>query len=105
MTLRALQDGAVIKLIGELDLETAHVLEDTFVNGPPGAEVSLDLSELTFMDSSGLRVLLGLRNLYGQVVLINPSPPVERLLELTLAERADGFAVRRDTAGPDSSTT
>ena len=46
--------------------------------------------------------MLGLRNLYGKVVVINPSAAVAQLIDLTLTERVDGFTVRRESAGSDS---
>jgi anti-sigma B factor antagonist len=44
---------------GEIDLSNANVLRDALVAEIlPGIRVFLDLSELDFMDSSGIRVLL-----------------------------------------------
>ena len=91
------QEGAVLRLIGEVDLGTVHVLEDAVAATPRLAEVCLDLSGVTFMDSMGLRALLGLRKMYGQVVFLNPSKAVERLIALTQVERVDGLTIRRDT--------
>jgi anti-anti-sigma factor len=90
-------EGPVLRLIGEVDLGTVHVLEDAVAKMPRLTEVSLDLSEVTFMDSAGLRGLLGLCNLYGQIVVHNPSNAVERLIALTQTERRDGFTIRRGT--------
>jgi len=51
----------VINITGDLDLSTAPDVcgrvEDTFRD--PGARVLLDLTQLTFCDSTGLRALLG----------------------------------------------
>ena len=54
-------DGrAVIIVRGELDLATAPDLEEIVTERlDAGQEVVLDLRELEFMDSSGLRVLVG----------------------------------------------
>jgi anti-anti-sigma factor len=53
------------------------------------ARVVLDLAHVTFMDSSTLRELLraemALRAGGGRLVLAAPTPPVQRLLELTRA--------------------
>jgi anti-anti-sigma factor len=54
-------DGrAVVVVRGELDLATAPDLEQIVTQRlDAGQEVVLDLRELEFMDSSGLRVLVG----------------------------------------------
>ena len=49
-----------------------------------GRPLRIDLSELAFMDSTGLRALLGLQREHGDVKLRGPlQPAVQRLLELT----------------------
>jgi anti-sigma B factor antagonist len=76
-------------LSGELDLATAAGLETTvlglFVEGVNSVE--LDLSRLTFMDSTGLRAVLRAQELcaeHGYDFLVTPgSGQVQRLLELT----------------------
>jgi anti-anti-sigma factor len=54
------RDGGVIVLVrGELDLATAPDLEEVVSDRmDAGQEVVVDLRELQFMDSSGLRVLV-----------------------------------------------
>lgn len=53
--------------------------------------VEIDLSEISFLDSSGLGALIGIhkttstRN--GMVRLVNPSPQVEQILQLTRTNR------------------
>ena len=48
------------------------------------ADATIDLSELAFMDSTGLRALLGAaRDLPGPQLQGPLQPPVQRLLELT----------------------
>lgn len=50
---------AVVTIRGELDLATAPELETTLLERlDAGHDVVLDLRELQFMDSSGLRVLV-----------------------------------------------
>ncbi|MBK1699969.1 STAS domain-containing protein [Thiococcus pfennigii] len=64
------------------------------------ARLVLDLSELTFCDSSGLSVLIsGLkaaRAKGGEVVLAGPTPPVRALIELTRLHQV--FAIYDDAA-------
>jgi len=55
-------DALTLAVAGELDLETAPKLADR-VGGKSSdgvAALTLDLTELTFMDSSGLRLLIEL---------------------------------------------
>jgi anti-anti-sigma factor len=52
--------GAVMSLHGELDLQSAPGLEErlSVVDGTAPGPLVVDLSGLTFMDSSGLRVII-----------------------------------------------
>jgi anti-anti-sigma factor len=54
-----IEDGAepTIRLAGELDLASAYRLRGVLRD--VGGDMTLDLSELTFLDSSGMSVLLG----------------------------------------------
>jgi anti-sigma B factor antagonist len=62
LTLRSVRDGSkhVIELVGELDMHNATALstELTRVEASDAEEILLDLSRLTFIDSSGLRLFL-----------------------------------------------
>lgn len=53
--------------------------------------IDVDLSETTFVDSCGLGALLSLQktcvNRNGAVRLLNPTPPVQQILELTRMHR------------------
>lgn len=73
-----------IVLVGELDLHTAPLLEAELTRAPSGT-VEVELSEVTFIDSSGLRVLVAERQKRGPdgLVLRAPSAVVRRLLEVT----------------------
>jgi anti-anti-sigma factor len=77
-------DGAVvIRLVGELDLVSEPVLAGALEQAD-GQPLRVDLSELAFMDSTGLRVLLSLQREHADVRLRGPlQPAVQRLLELT----------------------
>ncbi|MEM1298032.1 MAG: STAS domain-containing protein [Pseudomonadota bacterium] len=49
-------------------------------------ELLVDVSEVTFVDSSGIGALVGLRKKvgeHGSVVLLNPQPFVRKVLSLT----------------------
>jgi anti-anti-sigma factor len=81
---------ANVALRGELDMLATSELEPELARlaAEPGvAEVALDLRELDFLDSSGLRaVLLGSRLLAEndrRLVLVRGPSPVQRVFELT----------------------
>lgn len=79
-------DGfVVVELRGELDVATVPVLSNTLA-AISGSTVVVDLSELTFMDSSGISALIharkqSARDGYG-LVLTRPSANVERVLAI-----------------------
>ena len=51
----------VLVVVGELDLATAPILE-TALEQAVARDVTLDLSQLRFLDSTGIRVLVGTHN-------------------------------------------
>lgn len=83
--------GWVIEVRGELDLATGPILKQHLQrygdpsgnNGFPRSIVYL-LSDLEFMDVSGLNALLGAVNGHGPdtIIIREPSSPVRRLLEV-----------------------
>lgn len=78
-------DECVIRVSGELDAASAPELE-TELRGDHRL-IRLDLSEVTFIDSRGLRVILAAARSAAEkghrVVIENPSSSVRRLLEVT----------------------
>ena len=85
------EDGAMhISLSGEIDLANAAVIEDEIrsaVSTQPSA-VSVDLTELSYIDSAGIRILYGLASrlqaLRIVLELIVPlESPTRRLIELS----------------------
>jgi anti-sigma B factor antagonist len=85
-------DVATIAIAGDLDLSTAPELERSLSgvqnNGRP---VLLDLRRVSFMDSSGLRVILAAdaraRSAGSRLVLVEGPPGVQRVFQLTLLDR------------------
>ncbi|MFH9352183.1 STAS domain-containing protein [Kitasatospora sp. NPDC017646] len=78
----------VVTAHGEIDLDTApHLRREISRALAEHQEVVLDLSEVTFMDCSGLGVLVRARNQADRsgrrLVLRGIGRPVTRLLELT----------------------
>jgi anti-anti-sigma factor len=87
---QSVRDGRhTLQCSGELDLAVAAELETTVLGlcGEGVSGIELDLSQLTFMDSSGLRVVLSAQELcaeHGYDFLVRGgSGQVKRLLELT----------------------
>jgi len=90
LSVRETREGGVRRLIpvGELDLATAPLLESTFdaVFGDDDAEmIVLDLTELSFMDSTGIHLLIRMHAVCedaDRLRVINGSRAVERMLDL-----------------------
>ena len=82
-------EGEALRLVltGEFDLDASGGLTEDVakvVASGESAEILVDTSEVTFIDSSGLRALLEIAATPGDRVRFGPfSPAVERLVELT----------------------
>ena len=73
-------DARVVALRGELDIATAEIAEEAL---RPGVDV-LDLTGLEFMDSAGVRVLLGIcRTRSEPLVVRGVTRAVRRILNMT----------------------
>ncbi len=78
-----------IRLLGELDMSTAPQLRDELARLASGGAsvVTLDLSDLAFIDSTGLSVLITalkrLRQQGGDLTLRSPTPGTRKVLEIT----------------------
>ncbi len=91
LSIRETREGGVHRLtpIGELDLATAPLLESAFdaVFRDDDAEmIVMDLTELNFMDSTGIHLLIRMQQACAgadRLRVINGSRAVERLLDLT----------------------
>lgn len=75
-------------LAGEIDAHTAPDLERHLLTRiTEHGSARLETSGVTFMDSSGLRVLIGAtnesRSRGGDLVLASPTPVVRRLIEIS----------------------
>jgi anti-anti-sigma factor len=75
----------VLVLRGEIDLSTAEAVQSSLeelVDDGAGP-VIVDLSSVTFLDSSGLAVLVRLHKRVGSIEVRSPTPLVRRLLAVT----------------------
>ena len=79
--------AAVVAVAGELDMATADRLVESVAGLPQAHDpIVLDLREVSFLDSSGMRALLDVSDhadgLGRAVGLLQPSTAVTRLLDL-----------------------
>lgn len=80
---------ALVKLSGELDTSTAGSLYEQFaeLSRDGVVHVALDLSDLSFMDSTGLSVVIAehkrVASLGGELVVLDCQSMVARLFEVT----------------------
>ena len=86
--------SVTVVLAGELDHCTAPQIRrqlDEILEDPGVRHLCLDLGGLTFMDSSGIGVLLGrlriLQQRGGTLSVKNMQPPIEKLFRLTGLQR------------------
>jgi len=89
-----LESGRVLRFAGEVDAATVDILAEAIgeaVNAGV-ARVWVDLSDVDFMDSSGVAALVraaqGLEQTGIRLMVVCPAGPVRRLLELTGIEDA-----------------
>lgn len=90
-------DDAVVKLAGELDISTSPDLQDALAELTDAPRrVAVDLSDLEFIDSTGLAALLGahkdLMEHGGTLELRHPSRMVVNLVQITGLD--DVFEIR-----------
>jgi anti-anti-sigma factor len=75
-----------VQLARALAAETAH-----------GGDVTLDLADVAFLDSTGLEHLIrAARDLEGtgRLILVSPQDPIRRLFELVLLDRRSNVEIR-----------
>ncbi|MDA1648328.1 anti-sigma F factor antagonist [Bacillus cereus group sp. TH160LC] len=84
------RDVLCVRLAGELDHHTAEELRTKvtdMIETHGVHHIVLSLENLSFMDSSGLGVILGrykhVKGLGGEMVVCAISPPVKRLFEMS----------------------
>ena len=96
-------DVAVFVVGGEVDLVNAPALQKELGSITPGTSVVIDLCETSFMDSSGLCVLLAVTRALDERVHIAcvPDGAVRRLFEVALGTPGvlKLFATRQEALG------
>ena len=97
-TIARLDGGNGLKVAGELDLATSSQLTEALRDASSAGQVTLDLSELTFLDSSGIHAILELartQNGNGPVIILNPSYAVTRVFDVVGIDQHAGIELRR----------
>jgi stage II sporulation protein AA (anti-sigma F factor antagonist) len=90
LQVKQLQNVLIVRLKGELDHHTAEKVRNVIEGELARGDVShlvLNLSELDFMDSSGLGVILGrykkVSQWGGKMILCSIQPSIHRLMEMS----------------------
>lgn len=80
----------IFRLVGELDEHSAEFVRrklDTALTSNDYSSVVLDLSRLSFMDSTGIGVIIGrykiVRKQNKNVYVKNPSPTVDKIFKMS----------------------
>jgi anti-sigma B factor antagonist len=91
LSVRETREGGVHRLtpVGELDLATAPLLQSAFdaaLRDDDAEMIVVDLTELSFMDSAGIHLLIRMQDACtdgDRLRVINGSRAIERMLDLT----------------------
>ena len=87
--IRRVETHAVVALAGEVDLSTVGYLYEQFADlAREGVcHVSLNMVEVTFMDSTGLSLLITehkrMASMKGELIIFSPSWELRRLFQIT----------------------
>ena len=83
-------DVLIVKVYGELDLHAADFARrdiDIQIRAQGAKHIVFDLGELTFIDSSGLGVILGrfrkISELGGRVAISGTPPNIQKVMEIS----------------------
>jgi anti-sigma B factor antagonist/stage II sporulation protein AA (anti-sigma F factor antagonist) len=92
-----LEEMSLLALTGELDYTNAERLQHDLQEaiGPRARDLVIDLSDLSFCDSTGIQVFLAVRKITqdrgGSIALTGLQPRLERLFHLTGLASAFGI--------------
>ena len=101
--IRRVGTHALVILVGEIDVSTAGQLyEELAALAREGVcHVSLNMAEVSFIDSTGLSVLISehkrMESMKGELIVFSPQDQMRRLLEIT---GLDSFLNIRPKHGP-----
>ena len=93
-------DVAIVQPHGELDIATVQTLHAALEGIEDAGRVVLDLRGLSFIDSTGLRLLVALHRRAQrdgfQLTLVAPAAPADRAIRLSGLDQALPFAATDD---------
>lgn len=100
------REWTVVRVAGELDLHTSPQLRDHVLGllGQPPVRIALDMTDVSFMDSSSLGILVSclkrVRERDGRLVLIGVTGSPMKVLSLTGLDRVfDVVSSEADLSG------
>lgn len=80
-------DASAVVAEGQIDSHTSQALEEALSEVAADTELDLDLAGVSFIDSSGLRVIVRTHKRHldsgGRLTIVTPSDAVTRLLDIT----------------------
>lgn len=76
------EDGRALVVSGEVDLATVDLLVEAALTMPDGEPLRLDVRGVSFIDSTGVRGLIQIAAVKGEIVLVAPRRSVRRVLDL-----------------------
>ena len=91
-TVRANGDGSLV-LVGELDALTVRDLAKALATRNGARHVTLDLSDLTFIDSHGLHAIVAFAQARDTVTLTGVAPHILRVFEITGLTELPGLRI------------
>ena len=80
------EDGITVRLSGRIDSNNSHAVEEEIMNAIPAGRalpVTLDASELQYVSSAGLRVILRVKKTCPDLKITNVSTDVYDILDMT----------------------
>lgn len=73
-----------IRVAGEIDLANfGQFVESVRASAPDGAAWILDMSGVTYVDTTAIRALFSLRERFGEMFEVVSNPRLTRILEIT----------------------
>jgi anti-anti-sigma factor len=97
LVIESLEGEPGFRVSGELDLLTVPQLRDALAAARPSKDIVLDFAGVSFMDSSGLGLLVSTarttKERGGSLVLRGPAPTVRRLFGIAIPDGVPGLVV------------
>ena len=81
-----LDDRVVVHVEGDLDMASADAFENAVAPVKSSQHVVLDLTECTFLDSTGMRLIATTVQQAPRVSIVATDPGVRRVLEITAVD-------------------